>query len=265
VIENINGVDLSFHLTGKGEAIVLVHGHPFDHTMWYPQVVAFSDNYKVITLDLRGYGESSLPKGKTRFEDYAADILALLDHLKIDRFHIAGLSMGGQIMMEVFRQAPDRVISMIFADTFASQDTPQAKKGRLEGAKRLEREGMDGYADEVIGKMIKPEHVTSMPKVAEHVLKMMKATSPHAAATAMRARSARIDYLKEVFPLIKIPTLVIVGRQDQFTPLPTAEEMHRHLDICKLVVIENSGHMPNLEHPDDFNEVVMDFLEGVGA
>jgi pimeloyl-ACP methyl ester carboxylesterase len=265
VTENINGVDLHYQITGdKGEALVLVHGHPFDHTMWYPQMTVLSNHFKVITPDLRGYGKSSLPKGKSSFEDYAADIVALLDRLKIDKFHIAGLSMGGQLMMEVFRQAPDRVLSMVFADTFASQDTPQAKKARLAGAARMEKEGMEGYSNESISKMIKPEHVTSMPEVSGHVMKMMLATNPKAAAAAMRARSHRIDYLNEVFPQIKVPALVIVGRQDQFTPVAMAEEMHRRLADSKMFIIENAGHMPNLEQPVEFNTVLLAFLEKAG-
>lgn len=260
----LNGITINYKDTGHGDPVVLIHGHPFDHTMWYPQVVALSDNYRVITPDLRGYGKSTLPaSGKTRFEDYATDMLLLLDHLGVGSFHLAGLSQGGQIIMEMFRQAPGRIKSLIFADTFASLDTPEVKQGRYDAANRLEREGMDAYADEVIYKMLKPEHVTSMPKVAEHVIKMMKSTSPLGAATALRARAERIDYLSVVFPTIGIPALAIVGRQDEFTPVPKAEEMQRNLKNCKLVVIEDAGHMPNLEHPDEFNKVVLDFLASV--
>jgi 3-oxoadipate enol-lactonase len=243
---------------------VLIHGHPFDHTMWYPQVVDFSDHYMVITPDLRGYGASGLPSsGKTKFADYAIDILLLLDYLDIENFHLGGLSMGGQVIMEMVNQAPERVQSLIFADTFASLDTPEVKQGRYDTADRLEKEGMDAYADEVIYKMLKPEHVTSMPHVAEHVIKMMKATNPLAAATALRARAERIDYLNSVLPRIVVPTLVIVGRQDEFTPVAKAEEMKQNLQGCKLAVIEDAGHMPNLEHPEEFNKVVLDFLDGI--
>ena len=232
--------------------------------MWYPQIKAFSESYNVITPDLRGYGKSSLPKsGDTKFEDYATDILLLMDHLKVKSFHLAGLSMGGQIIMEIFRQAPERIKTLIFADTFASLDTPEVKKGRYDAAIRLEKEGMDRYADEVIYKMFKPEHVSSMPEAAGHVVKMMKSTSPKAAATALRARSERIDYLNEVLPLINIPTLVIVGREDEFTPVAKAEEMKENLNNCKLVIIEDAGHMPNLEHPEKFNKSVLDFLDGI--
>ena len=171
--------------------------------MWQPQIEAFSGQYKVIVPDLRGYGKSNLAEtGATRFEDYATDILLLLDTLGVDSFHVAGLSMGGQLAMEVYRQAPSRVKSLILADTFASLDTPEAKKARNDGADRMEREGMDGYANESIHKMIKAEHVSTMPGVAAHVMRMMTSTNPKGAAMAMRARSERIDYLTEVLPHI---------------------------------------------------------------
>ena len=257
----VNHIEIAYETAGKGTPIVLIHGHPFDHTMWYPQVEAFSTNYKVITPDLRGYGKSSLPaKSATRFEDYATDVLLLLDHLKIDSFHLGGLSMGGQIIMEIFRQAPERIKTLIFADTFAGLDTPEAKQKRYEDADRLEKDGMDAYADEVIYKMIKPAHVSSMPDVAGHVIKMMKATSPAAAATAMRARSERMDYLTETLPKIDIPTLVIVGKDDEFTPVAKAKELKENLQNCKLVIIEDAAHMPNLEQPYQFNKAVLDFL-----
>jgi 3-oxoadipate enol-lactonase len=260
----VTPIELAYKATGKGTPVVLIHGHPFDHTMWAPQIAAFSGLYQVITPDLRGYGKSALPDtAATTFEDYATDVLGLMDSLRIDSFHLGGLSMGGQIIMEIFRQAPERVKSLIFADTFAGLDTPQAKDARNKAATKLENEGMAGYADEVISKMITPAHVKSQPKVAAHVLKMMKSTSPLAAATAMRARSERIDYLNIVLPEIDIPTLVIVGRDDEFTPVAKAEELKKNLHNCKLVIIDDAGHMPNLEQPEQFNKVVLDFLDGL--
>jgi pimeloyl-ACP methyl ester carboxylesterase len=258
----INGITINYLIAGEGEAIVLIHGHPFDHTMWQPQIDAFSGRYQVIVPDLRGYGKSGLPEGGvSRFEDYSTDILQLLDILRVDNFHVAGLSMGGQLAMEVYRQAPSRVKSLILADTFATLDTPEAKKARNDGADRMLREGMGGYANESIHKMIKAEHVSTMPGVAAHVMRMMTTTNPKGAAMAMRARSERIDYLNEVLPQIKVPVLIVVGRQDEFTPVAKAEEMHAAIRGSKLVVIEDAGHMPNLEHPEAFNKIMLDFLE----
>jgi 3-oxoadipate enol-lactonase len=260
----VNHIEIAYESAGKGAPFVLIHGHPFDHTMWYPQIGAFSAHYHVITPDLRGYGKSSLPKlGNSKFEDYATDVLLLLDYLKVENFHLAGLSLGGQIIMEIFRQAPRRVKTLIFADTFAGLDTPEVKQGRYDTAARLEKEGMDAYAGEAIYKMFKPEHVSSMPNAANHVIKMMKAASPKGAATALRARAERINYLTDVLPKINIPTLVIVGREDEFTPVAKAEELKENLQNCKLVIIEDAGHMPNLEQPEKFNKAVLDFLASV--
>jgi 3-oxoadipate enol-lactonase len=264
VVKNVNNIQVYFEVAGEGDPILLIHGHPFDHTMWAPQTAALSKLYQVITPDLRGYGKSTLPESlPTRFEDYATDMLALMDTLSINSFHLAGLSQGGQIIMEIFRQAPARIKSLIFADTFAGLDTPEAKQGRYDTASRLETEGMDSYAGEVIYKMLKPEHVTTQPDVAAHVLLMMKASPAKGAATALRARSERIDYLTLVLPTINIPTLVLVGRQDEFTPVAKAEELQQNLQNCKLVIIEDAGHLPNLEHPNEFNAALLDFLKGI--
>ena len=262
----VNNVEIAFEAVGSGPAVVLIHGHPFDHTMWDPQVEALSAYYEVIVPDLRGYGESTLPvSAATRFEDYATDVLLLLDALKIKSFHLAGLSMGGQIIMEMYRQAPERLRSLIFADTFAGPDTPEAKTARDVAATQMEQEGMNAYASESIHKMIRSEHVTAQPLVAAHVLKMMLSTNPVAAATAMRARGERSNYLTDVLPHINIPTLIIVGRQDEFTPVAKAEELHRNLQSSKLVIIEDAGHMPNLEQPAEFNKTLLDFLNNISA
>jgi pimeloyl-ACP methyl ester carboxylesterase len=259
----VNGVIINYETAGAGTPLVLIHGHPFDHTVWYQQVAAFSDQYYVINPDLRGFGESSLPDGVTCFEDYATDMLCLLDHLKVDSFHVCGLSMGGQIIIEMYRQAPERIKSLIFADTFAGLDSPVVKQGRYNTATRLEAEGMGPYSDEVIYKMIMPEHVVSQPEVAAHLLKMMKSAPPAGAAAALRARAKRIDYLTLVLPEINVPALAIVGRHDEFTPVEKAEEIAHNIQNCKLAVIEDAGHLPCLEQPEAFNSTIINFLNAV--
>ena len=99
--------------------LVLVHGHPFDHTMWNPQRAAFSADRQVITPDLRGYGTSPRVPEVTRFEQFAQDIRELLDELDVQACVLAGLSMGGQIVMDCCRQFPERVRGLVLADTFA--------------------------------------------------------------------------------------------------------------------------------------------------
>jgi len=257
-----NGIDLAFQAVGAGPPVFLIHGHPLDHTMWQPQVEFLAPNHRVIVPDLRGYGTTPLPKGKnvTLLDDFAEDILALADRLNIDRFAIAGLSLGGQIALETWRQAPSRIRAVVLADTFASLDTPEQKQNRLDTADRFDREGFGNFATETLHKMMTPANAEAFPAVAEHIIRMVHDSNPHGAAAALRGRTARRDYIP-LLSQIAVPTLIVVGREDAFTPVALSEQMHRAIPGSRLEIIEGSGHMSNLERPGEFNAILGSFLE----
>jgi pimeloyl-ACP methyl ester carboxylesterase len=261
---NVAGVDLSYSDVGDGHrTVLLIHGHPFNRTMWQPQLKFLKASYRVVVPDLRGYGTSSLPDCReTRLETFAADNLALMDSLGIRKFILGGLSMGGQIVLEMLRQAPDRIEALLLADTFAALDSPERKQLRFTMADRLEREGMQAYAREELTKMIAPANAEELPQVADHVMKMMTTTPPAGAAAALRGRAQRIDYTPLLHE-IRVPALVVVGREDVYTPVAWAEQLNRDIPGSKLVVIEKAGHMPNLERPDVFNEALGSWLQGL--
>jgi 3-oxoadipate enol-lactonase len=240
--------------------LVLVHGHPFDHTMWTPQIEAFSSARRVVAPDLRGYGGSPPEPGVARFSDFTEDIEALLVELEVETFVLAGLSMGGQIAMDCYRRFPDRVRGLVLADTFPAAETPEGVRTRNAMADRLLREGMRGYAGEVLDKMVAPY---ADPQVRAHVHRMMTATRPPSAAAALRARAGRPDY-RDLLTRVTVPSLVVVGADDEYTPVSDAEAMHAALPDSTLHVIDGSAHMPNLERPKEFNEVLGEFLARVG-
>ena len=239
--------------------LVLVHGHPFDHTMWNPQIEAFSPARRVIAPDLRGYGASPEAPPVTAFEQFAQDVVTLLDDLGVETFVLAGLSMGGQIAMECYRQFPDRIRGLVLADTFPAAETPEGVRTRHAMADRLLEEGMHGYADEVLEKMVAP---TAAPRVKAHVHRMMTATRPESAAAALRARAARPDY-RELLTRVTVPALVVVGADDEYTPVSDAEAMHTALPDSTLHVVRGAAHLPNLERPEEFNEALGKFLAGI--
>lgn len=258
-----NAITTGYDDSGSGDPLVLVHGHPFDRSMWAPQVAEFSSaGWRVIAPDLRGYGESTVVRGVTPLETFARDIAALLDHLKVDDVVLGGLSMGGQIVLEFYRLFPGRVRGLLLADTFAQVDTEQGKQVRLDTADRLLREGMGGYADEVLNKMVAPYNVQALPAVADHVLAMMRGTSPEGAAAALRGRAERPDYT-DLLTTVSVPALVVVGRDDEFTPVSDAEFMSRRIPDATLAVIDEAAHMPNLERPAEFNRALHRFLAGL--
>lgn len=259
-IKQIRGIKLSYDETGEGTPLVFVHGHPFDRSMWKEQINAFKSEYRIITSDLRGYGESEILEDVTMLEDFARDIAALLDELKMENVILCGLSMGGQIAFEFYRLFPNRVRALILADTFAQLDDAERKQARYDTAERLLHEGMHAYAAEVLPKMIAPQTIREQPEVKAHVLSMMRGTSPKGAAAALRGRAERPDYTS-LLPQINVPTLIVVGSDDEFTPVADAGFMRDRISNAKMAVIAGAGHLPNLETPAEFNRVVEEFLK----
>ncbi len=247
------------------DVVLLIHGHPFNRSMWRPQLNAIAaKGWRVIAPDLRGYGASSRIPAITAFDDFARDLLRLLDMLSIDRVVVGGLSMGGQIAMDLCRQAPERVRGLLLAATFPQSELPEGKLRRFAMADRLLREGMAGYTAEVLPKMLGAACLNERPEIGHAVLGMMKATDPHAAAAALRARASRPPY-EDVLARFARPSTVIVGDEDAFTTREDAQKMTSLMADCELVWMPKVGHMPNLERPDSFNAAIARLLDRVTA
>jgi pimeloyl-ACP methyl ester carboxylesterase len=249
----------------SGRPVLLVHGHPFDRSMWRPQAEYLANNgYRVLTPDLRGYGESPTEDTKTGLDVFAQDLVDLADHLQLTNFVLGGLSMGGQIAMQLVKDHPGRVQALLLADTFATLDTPQARQARIDTAARITEEGMAHYAEELLPKMIAKQTRATRPDVENHVRTMMRNAPKEGAAAALRGRAERPDYTGSL-KHIRVPTLVVVGSEDEFTPVSDAELLHREIRTSTLVVIEGAGHLPNLERETEFNDALSTFLTSSGA
>ncbi|MDX3194840.1 alpha/beta fold hydrolase [Streptomyces sp. MN03-5084-2B] len=248
-----------------GRPVLLVHGHPFDRSMWRPQAERLGrSGYRVVTPDLRGYGASPTRDTKTGLDVFAQDLVGLAGHLGLDRFVLGGLSMGGQIVMQLANDHPGRIEALLLADTFAGLDTPQAKQARYDTADRVTEEGMERYAEELLPKMISKQTRATRPDVEAHVRKMMRNAPGKGAAAALRGRAERPDYTHSL-KAVEVPTLVVVGSEDEFTPVSDAELIHREIRTSTLVVVEGAGHLPNLERETEFDEALSTFLKNSGA
>ncbi|MFE1392693.1 alpha/beta fold hydrolase [Nocardiopsis alba] len=258
---SVRGVRVGYTDRGAGCPVLFIHGHPFDRTMWDPQVKALAGRgYRTIVPDLRGYGRSTVVPGITFLDSFARDLAALLDHLGLDVVNVVGLSMGGQVALEMYRLFPDRIDSLALVATNPLPETEEGRASRRRLADRFRKEGMRGYADEMLVGMMTAENVHDLPEVADHVRSMMYASPPEGAAAAQLGRAERPDHV----PLLKrisAPTLLMVGRHDGFTPPEGAELMHVRIPDSIVEIIEGAGHLPNLERPERFNELLRRFLE----
>jgi 3-oxoadipate enol-lactonase len=255
----VGDIQLAYTDAGLGQPVVLLHGYPFNRSLWNEQVSALGNSYRVITPDLRGLGESDASQGPATMNRMAQDVAALLDHLEISRAVVGGLSMGGYVALAFYKEFPSRVRSLILADTRAPADTEEGKQTRHQQAEKALAEGMAGIADSMLPKLLTPETVSKRPDLVKRVRDMMLKTKPEGAAGALLGMAEREDQIA-LLSQISCPTLILVGREDPITPVADSEKMHREIAGSRLVVIENAAHVSNLERTDQFNEELMRFL-----
>ena len=258
----IDDIELAYTDAGLGQAVVLLHGYPFNRSLWNEQAAALSNSYRVITPDLRGLGESDASPGAATMNRMAQDVAELLDRLEISRAIIGGLSMGGYVALAFYNQFPSRVRALILADTRAQADTNEGKQARFQQAEKALAEGMAGIADSMLPKLLTPETVSKRPELVKRVRDMMLKTKPEGAAGALLGMAERDDHTP-LLSQISCPALILVGREDPITPVQDSEKMHREIAGSHLVVLENAAHVSNLERTDQFNEEILKFLRSV--
>lgn len=255
----IDDLNLAYSDVGSGPPIVLVHGYPFNRSLWNEQVEALSGRYRVVTPDLRGFGDSDSSPGTATMNRMARDVAELMDHLDIPQAVIGGLSMGGYVVLAFCKQFESRVRALILADTRAQADTEEAKKTRAEQAEKALAEGMAGIADAMLPKLLTPDTVSKRPEVVKRIRDMMLKTKPEGAAAALLGMAQRDDQT-EFISSLNVPALIVAGREDAITPPADSEAMHAKIAGSRLVVIENAGHVSNLEQTEQFNNALLGFL-----
>ena len=258
----IDDIQLAYDDAGTGTAVVLIHGYPFNRSLWNEQVEALVDHYRVVTPDLRGFGESDSSEGPATMNRLARDVANLMDQLGIDQAVIGGLSMGGYVALAFVKQFPARVKALVLADTRPQADTKEGKQTRVQQAEKALSEGMAGIADAMLPKLLTPDTVSKRPEVVKRVRDMMLKTKPQGAASALLGMAEREDQ-SEFISTIEVPTMIVVGREDAITPLADSEAMHAKIQHSRLVVLDNAGHVSNLEQTEQFNHALLKFLERV--
>lgn len=258
----VRGVEIAYDDVGSGPSVVLLHGYPFNRSMWSDQVEELRRHHRVIIPDLRGHGESAVTPSPATMQSMASDVAGLLESLNISRATIGGLSMGGYVALAFYRLFPLRVRSLVLADTRAQGDTDEAKQNREQQAEKALREGMEGIADGLLPKLLAPETVTKHPEIVKRLRAMMAETNPEGAAAALRSMAERQDQTSFLSRIIA-PTLILVGSEDAITPVADSELMHREIGGSRLRIIEGAGHVSNLERPEEFNAALVKFLNDV--
>jgi pimeloyl-ACP methyl ester carboxylesterase len=251
-----NGLEIAYERVGHGPLLVLVHGAAVDSRMWSPQLAALADEFTVVAWDEPGAGRSSDVPADFTLADYADALAALIDALDVGPAHVAGLSWGGTVALELYRRRPELVGTLLLVDTYAGW------KGSLpeqEVQARVERlRQMLSAADHLFDPTLPGLFAGEPPAEYAALMDAMAAdVRPESMRTALLVM-AEADQ-RDLLPQIHVPTLLIWGELDARSPLTVARQFEDAVPDARLVVISDAGHVSNLERPELFNEAVRDF------
>lgn len=252
---------LAVTVCGKGPLVIMLHGLAGDRSTWKPQLHALQERFMAVSVDLRGYGQSDPAPEPLNFKkDFCADVLAVMDYFGEAKAHLVGLSMGGRVARTTCLQAPERIASLVLANTspgFDDLDDSQADSfirsrsdvvvdGQLPAdfgqrqaaammARSASREALDTAADAMKGLR------------ADHYLSVLRAST-------LQDRGDKLE-------AIQCPVLVITSDQDTVYPPAVTQQLLAGIPHATSVIISNAGHISNLEQPDAFNQAILKFLQ----
>jgi len=259
----INGINMAWDDCGSGPVVCLIHGFPLNRRMWRPQMDALAaSGYRVITPDLRGFGESDVPDGPYSMDLFADDLAALLDHLGIKRAVFGGMSMGGYVLLNLLERNPEKVAAACFMVTRSGADDEAGKERRRSLATDVVKFGVKAVADLFAGMLFAEGTAEAQPELALEVCRWMEGNDPRGVAGALLAMAGRKDYT-ELLGGFRLPCLVIGAEQDKAVTGEQIQCLAAGLTQHKICIIPEAGHLVNLEQPGAFNNCLLEFLGGL--
>jgi non-heme chloroperoxidase len=241
----------------KPPTIVFLHAFPLHAAMWDAQLEAVRvAGFDAIAVDFPGFGKTH-SSGQRTMQEFAQFIAERLERRDIRDFVLVGLSMGGYAAFRLLERLPGAARALVLADTKASPDAPEARTKRLKMAARVETEGTEFLLSEVVPNLLAPNASDAAKNRARELAAHATGSAVYNALAALASRPDSRAQLED----IGVPTLVIVGSEDKVTTLEDAQEMTNAIQGARLEVIQDAGHLSNLEQPEAFNRVLLGFLE----
>jgi pimeloyl-ACP methyl ester carboxylesterase len=251
-----NGLEIAYQRAGHGPPLVLVHGAAVDGRMWQPQIASLADEFTVIAWDEPGAGRSSDVPADFGLPDYANCLAALIEDVGLGPAHVGGLSWGGTVALELYRQRPELVATLVLIDTYAGWkgSLPEEEvHARVEGLRQMLAAPDDHFDPTLPGWFARDPQAAFAPLLAEMAADVRPESLRHALLVMSEADQ------RDVLPRITVPTLLIWGEEDVRSPLSVARQFENAIPATRLVVIPDCGHVSTLEQPERVNEVVREF------
>lgn len=257
----VNNLTVSYINEGPPNppTIIFIHGFPLNKLMWEKQIEILKENYRVIAYDIRGHGNSDAGDDDFSIELFVNDLLSLMDTLKIEKTILCGFSMGGYIALNAIENYPERFNALLLCDTNCAADIPDAKEKRMKTIESIKGKGLEQYAEESLKKLFAPisfsKHIEEIAIVREMIMK----TSKQSLYKTLHALAERAETCTKMHE-IKVPVLIMVGKEDEITPPDVALSMHEKIKGSTIHIIDHAGHLSNMENPEQFNDQLKKFF-----
>jgi 3-oxoadipate enol-lactonase len=251
-----DGTRLAWAEGGSGPGLVFLHSLGADSSMWSAQAHALEETHRVVRIDLRGHGQSDSPPGPYTIEMLGEDLLAVAQAAGLERFHLCGISLGGQIALWAAIHHPERLLSLVLSDTAARIGSAEKWGERV---KAVRDHGLAGISAMVVGGWFSAGVRERQPERWDRAVAMFERTDPEGYIGCCEAL-ATAD-LRDRVEEISRPTLIIAGEVDRSTPPSDADWLRRRIRSSRLEVMEGCAHLPNLEKPDKYSAVLAAWLD----
>ena len=259
----VRDLEVNYEEAGAGFPLVLVHGLNGDLTGWALIMPEFFKHYRTVAMDVRGHGGTSKPDQPYSIKGFSEDLYEFMQKLGIPKAHLFGLSMGGAIAQQFALDHPEMIRSLILVSTFSYVDN-HARQAFLRLKSNLAQGGYPAFFDEVVKLAFTPKYIAANPgPIAELKMKRIAVNSPAAIGRATDACLA-LNLKDQIFQ-ITIPTQVVSGREDVFTPVHLAEQIHRSIRASEWKILEGVGHNLHIEAAPGLVQVVLNFLQRNGC
>lgn len=261
----VNNVIISYHDVGEGSIpVIFLHGYPFDKSMWMRQLDDLKASNRVISYDIRGFGKSKDELSTLSIDQFTDDLMSFMDKLNIEKSIICGLSMGGYIALNATARFPERFRALILCDTQCISDTTEVKESRIAAIEQIKLNGPTVFNEKFIKSVFHPNSLKNKTELVQNIENIVFANSKEIIIAGLSALADRSETCSNLNKIL-LPTLIICGREDKVTPMLQSEFMHEQIKGSLLKIIEDAGHLSNLEQPVDFNKHLQDFLNTLNA
>lgn len=255
---SVNGIEINYAIEGEGPVVTFSHSLGCNLSMWDAQAAALRGRYQVLRFDTRGHGQSGAPAGAYTLEQLAEDLHGLLGGLGITRTHFVGISMGGMIGQVFALKHPEMVRSLVLCDT-TSRVPAGAAPVWQDRIKTAEAKGMEPLVEPTLSRWFTAPFRARRPDLMEQVGAMIRATPAQGYIGCCHA-IPKINVIDRL-GAVACPALVIVGEEDPGTPVEMARDIHAALPSAELAILRSASHLSNLEQPEEFNRVLVRFLD----